>query len=494
MQTRVIIRANRYHDSVSLMAISQQVQALPGVQAAVVAMGTAMNKELLAGVGLLTPEASAAGPDDLILALGAESRCAADAALAEAERLLGQRGRTSTGSLRGDAPAPRTVRAATVADPELKLALISVPGPFAAREARCALEQGLDVMLYSDNVPLEAEVALKRLALAKGRLLMGPDCGTAIIDGVGLGFANAVARGPVGIVAASGTGAQEVSCLIDRLGSGISQLIGVGGRDLSDAVGGLMMLEGLRRLQADPATKVIVLISKPPAPAVAGRVLAAVREGRKPAVVCFLGGPGAPSLDEAALQAVALATGQPASLPQAAAALNLTPGRRWVRGLFAGGTLCDQALAILEQALGPVACNIHPVPERRQGAGHRLTDLGDDLFTRGRPHPMIDMTLRRLRLLEEAADPEVAAILLDIVLGYGAHSDPAGALADAIREAGAHGVAVVASVTGTAADPQGYDHQVRRLQAAGAHVFPTARLAALAVAQAVQRLEGRGQA
>ncbi|MGE5672849.1 MAG: hypothetical protein ACM3XM_03055, partial [Mycobacterium leprae] len=352
---------------------------------------------------------------------------------------------------------------------------------------------GLHVMLYSDNVSLESEIALKQQAHAQGLLLMGPDCGTAILDGVGLGFANGVRRGPIGIVAASGTGAQEISCLIDRLGSGVSQLIGTGGRDLSPAVGGVMVMDGLRLLQADPDTKVIVLVSKPPAPEVAYKVLAVAGSGGKPVVVCFLGGKESLSMDDTAVKAVGLATGEAEAALYARLGYGgaVTPlpvgeGRRYVRGLFSGGTLCDQALAILEGALGPVTCNVHHDPSHRGGAarsvGHTLVDMGDDEFTRGRPHPMIDATLRRMRLLEEAADPETAVLLLDIVLGHGAAADPAGSLAGAIREAVQRGVVVVASVSGTEADPQGLSAQSARLREAGAHVAPTARRAAEVVA------------
>lgn len=486
MIARVLIRAQSYYDSVSLMVISQQVSELEGVQAAVVAMATDMNKELLENVGLLTPEAVAAGPSDLVIAVGAGDAAVAESALTAAEGMLKSRAAAPSAGA-GAGPAPRTIRAAVRAMPDANLALISVPGQYAAREARLALENGLHVMLYSDNVALEDEIALKQAAHEKGLLLMGPDCGTAIIGGVGLGFANAVRRGPVGIVAASGTGAQELSTLIDKLGSGVSHLIGVGGRDLSLRVGGIMMLDGLALLQQDPETRVIVLVSKPPAPEVAAKLRAAAAESLKPVIICFLSGAEAISVDEAAVRAVEAATGTRPSLDEGQG-LSFVPaaGRRYVRGLFSGGTLCDQALMILERDLGPVACNVHHDPSRRTGNGHVLVDLGDDEFTRGRPHPMIDMTLRRMRIKAEAQDPETAVILLDVVLGHGAHDDPAGAMADAIAEAVGRGVAVVASVTGTESDPQVLSRQTATLRSAGALVAPTARQAAEAVAASLK--------
>ncbi|BDG60787.1 acyl-CoA synthetase FdrA [Caldinitratiruptor microaerophilus] len=497
MPVQTVVKPNTYHDSVALMSISQKLMELPGVREAVVAMATEMNKEILEQVGLLTDSARAARETDLVIAVDAETDEALAAALEQAEVLL-RKG--SGGGDRGSGGAlPRTLTAALSQAPGANLAFISVPGAYAGREARKALEHGLHVMLYSDNVPLETEVALKRLAHEKGLLLMGPDCGTAIVGGVGLGFANAVRRGPIGIVAASGTGSQELSVLIDRLGSGISHLLGTGGRDLTAEVGGLMMRDGLRLLAEDPETAVIVVLSKPPAPAVAQRLAADIGAISKPVVTCFLGGEGALSIDEAAVQAVSLATGRPVAELEAQIgyggplpALPVRPGRRYVRGLFSGGSLCDQALAVLEARVGPVLCNVHPVAERRGGVdrsrGHTLLDLGDDTFTVGRAHPMIDPTVRRQRLRAEAADPETAVILLDIVAGHGAHPDPAGALADEIAAAVAGGVAVVASVTATEADPQRRSEQEERLRAAGAVVLPTARLAALTVAAS---LEGR---
>ncbi len=498
MPEGLLIRPDSYHDSVTLMAIARQVAGLPGVSNCVAVMGTAANREILHNAGLLSAEAAAAGPSDLIIAAAAESQASLAAALAAvAERLQRRPAAVSPG---GGAAAPRSIPAALQATPAANIALVSVPGAHAAREARIALEQGLHVMLYSDHVPVAEEVALKRLAGEKGLLLMGPDCGTAILDGAGLGFANAVRRGPVGIVAASGTGAQELSTLVDRLGSGVSQLIGTGGRDLSEAVGGRMTLAAIERLQADEQTQVIVVIAKPPAAAVAAQVAARLQAGDKPHVLCLLGS-GGPGIDAAAVQAVALATGQPAAAlaarlgedePPPPPPPPVAPGRRWVRGLFTGGTLCHQALFLLEAALGPVICNVHPNPARRGGArqssGHTLVDLGDDEFTSGRPHPMIDPSLRHQRLLVEAADPEVAVILLDVVTGYGSHADPAGALATAIAAAVQAGIVVIAAVTGSEADRQRRSDQIARLRAAGARVASTARRAAeLAASTALGR-------
>jgi succinyl-CoA synthetase alpha subunit len=474
------------------MRVAALVEKVRGVSRAALMMATPANRELLSGAGLLDAAGAAAGPNDLVVAVAAADRAAGERALTEAARLLDEQAAVSAPS--GDTPAPLSISEAVAECPRANLAIISTPGAYATAEALKALKRGLHVFIFSDNVPVADEVELKRLATKKKLLVMGPDCGTAILDGVPLGFANAVRRGPIGVVGASGTGLQEISCLIDRLGEGCSQVIGVGGHDLDERVGGLMMQAGIERLAVDPGTRVIVLVSKPPAPAVARRVLDVARKSGKPVVVNFLGGDPAAirgagaipasTLEDAARAAVALAQGKKA----AAAPLAVSPklaaagrakarrfgkGQSLVRGLYSGGTLCQEAALILEGA---------------GGGKHTTVDLGDDEFTVGRPHPMIDFRLRNERILAAAGDPATAVILLDVVLGYGAHPDPAGALVPAIEGATKaaakrrRGLAIVASVCGTPADPQGLERQETRLVAAGVLLAPSnaqaARLAA----------------
>lgn len=470
MTVHVEVRKNTYYDSVTLMALTQKMAALPDVAAAVAVMATPMNRDLLAGVGLLTDAAETAGADDLVVAIRAESDAACEAALAVFSGAADKRAADN----RAEAAAVSLVGAVGQL-PDANLAVISVPGEYAAREARAALRRGLHVMLFSDNVTLADEVDLKKTAHEKGLLVMGPDCGTAIINGVALCFANAVRRGNIGIVGASGTGTQEVTVHIDRRGGGLSQVLGTGGRDLGEAVGGIMMLDCLAALAADPATAVIVLVSKPPAPAVAAKILAAVKACGKPVVCCFLGGDGAAAtaagayfaatLEQAARAAVTLATGAKPEAPAcrheklialaATARTKLAPGQKTVRGLFCGGTLCQEAALLVG------------------GQGHTFVDLGDDQYTKGKPHPMIEPSLRLPHIRDAARDPSVAVLLLDIVLGYGAHPDPAGATVPAIAEAkqiaradGRH-LEVVAYVCGTDADPQGRADQESKLAAAG---------------------------
>lgn len=480
--TRVI--PNTYRDSVALMQLAASLKQLPGVEEAAAVVATGGNLALLREARLLEADV-AARPSDLLVLARARSAAAAEAALqAAAEALRRQAPAAAAGG--PAAFAPRSIEMAMASDANANLALISVPGDYAAAEAAKALLLGLNVMLFSDNVALADEVALKRLAGERGLLMMGPDCGTAIIDGVPLGFANNVRRGPIGCVAASGTGLQQVACLVDRAGQGVSQAIGTGGRDLADAVGGATMLAGLARLAADRETKVIVLISKPPAPAVAARVLAAAAKARKPVVVCFIGAdPGvirgrnlhaAATLEDAARAAVALAQGKAPAKRAALRRRDRLPrparGRRFVRGLFSGGTFCYEAGLVLGGALERVWSN---APVRDEDAlddpwtsrEHTLVDLGDDAFTRGRPHPMIDHALRNERLAREARDPAVAVILFDVVLGHGAHPDPAAAMAPALRAAARREVALVASVCGTAADPQNLARQEAALREHG---------------------------
>jgi succinyl-CoA synthetase alpha subunit len=483
---------NLYRDSVSLMQLSATLGRLPGVRQASAVMATAGNLELLREAGLIAA-AVEPSPNDLLVAVEAADEGALADALAAAEAELSR----APAAQDGAGPrrvAPKSLEMALGELPTANLALISTPGDYAAAEAMKALRLGLNVMLFSDNVALADEIALKRYARAHDLLVMGPDCGTALVSGIPLGFANAVRRGAIGAVAASGTGLQQVTCLIDRWGQGISQAIGTGGHDLSAEVGGVTMLQGLRALAADPATRVVVLISKPPHPEVAERVLGAASAAGKPIVVNFLGAdPSAVrrpnvhpvrTLEDAARLAVALAgggeAGPAAARPEAAAeAPRLAPGQRYVRGLYSGGTFCYEALLLLSEALGPVHSNTPLDPGCRlddvwQSRAHTAIDLGDDLFTRGRPHPMIDQTLRCERIRKEAADPEVAVILFDVVLGYGAHPDPAAELAPAIRSARAAAaaagrtVAFVGSVCGTAADPQDLGRQEAALRDAGA--------------------------
>ena len=444
------VERGRYLDSVALMRIARRLGELPGVEAAALMIGTPANKALLADARLLSADGEAAQPNDLLVAVRAADP---SAALALAERLL-----TEPAAPERAAPRrARTLDAALALEPQANLALISVPGDYAAAEARAALERGLHAMVFSDNVPIEQEVALKRFAAERGLLVMGPDCGTALIGGAPLAFANAVPRGDIGIISASGTGLQEVSCLIARLGGGVSHGIGVGGRDLDERVGALGMHAAIDALEADPATQTLVLISKPPAPRIAQKVLARARRSPKRVVVCFLGEQGGTLTEAAQAAAGRKIDFAPPALPKRKGA---------VRGLYCGGTLAAEATLLLRAAGVPGEC----------------IDLGDDRYTRARPHPMIEPELRNEYIARAAADPAVGVLLFDVVLGYGAHADPAGVLVAALKDAEKP---AVASVTGTEQDPQRRSLQVAALRGAGVHVAPSNAYAAMLAASVV---------
>jgi len=547
LTVKSLLKPSEYHDSVTLMLVARELSKFPGVIDAVVIMATEANKALLKESGLLTPEAQAATPNDLVIAVSADDG-AADAALLEAEKLLKQKRSADEGT----EFRPRTLRGAIGMSPKANVAVISVAGRYAADEAWDALRRGLHVLLFSDNVSLEDEIALKQYARDHGLLLMGPGAGTAILNGVALGFANVVPVGPVGIVSAAGTGLQEVSTLLAKYGIGITQGLGTGGRDLKVDVGGIMMLQALQALQADPATQVITLVSKPPSPSVAEAILDQVAASSKPTVIGFMGAnpdwvslrapqarsnlPADPS-EMASAQTTRLATPAPTgrcgvthvmaartlqetALLAASAAgaqidvadviareelelhdraqklrASLRPEQKYLRGLFSGGTLCYEAQVIWRDRLKePVLSNAplnheHRLADSLHSVRHTCIDLGEEEFTVGRPHPMIDNDLRVRRLLQEARDPEVAVIMLDVVIGYGAHPDPASELGPATRRAkqlADRELIIVASVTGTEQDPQRLSAQVAALKSAGVIVCESNAAAAKLVAMLVK--------
>lgn len=475
MNDHVEIRRGAYADSVTLLQVSRTVQSAEGVEAAQVAMATALNLEVIAGMGFDVP--ADATTNDMVVALRLADGAELDAALAAVDAAL-----APTRPADGDttvAPA-RTTSAALRRTGAGAVALISVPGANAVVEAVDAVEAGHDVMIFSDNVPVEQEVALKRLAAESGRLVMGPDCGTAVVDGVGLGFANTVRPGRIGLVAASGTGCQQLLALLDHAGAehdgvGVRWALGVGGRDLSSAVGGLATREAIRRLDADDEVDLVVVVSKPPAPEVADALAADTEQAATPVELGLLG-PGRRDLTAVA-EAVLARLGHPApEWPVAGADNTGAATGPLLRGLFVGGTLCDESMLIATDALGPVRSNIPLSEDLALGAelladSHTMVDFGDDALTQGRAHPMIDPTLRLEQLEQAAADERTGVILLDLVLGHGAEPDPAALLAPAIEAARrARPVPVIVSLVGTELDPQDLRAQREALVAAGAEV------------------------
>lgn len=483
--TEVEIRSGAYYDSVILMQLQRSLVDLPGILDVGVVMGTDANKDILAQSDLMSPEVQAAVADDLVIVVKGIDKASVKAAIEKVDGLLTFR--RSSGI--DEEYRPKSMETAVKMLPEAQWIIVSVPGRFAAGVARQALNSGKHVMIFSDNVPLEDEIELKRIAAANGLLVMGPDCGTAIINGVGLGFANKVRRGSIGIVAASGTGLQQVSSRIHQIGGGITHAIGTGGRDLTEAVNAITARQGLELLSRDPNTQVIVLISKPPASTVAGELVEMARQSRKPVIINFIGYSTqmrvvdnvhfATTFDETAELAVHLANSASISdNVRDSDTGRFAPGQRYLRGLFSGGTLAYETLLILQNYLPAVYSNA-PLDKKFRlndslvSQAHTVIDLGEDEFTVGRLHPMLDNGLRIRRLEAEANDPQVAVVLLDVVLGFGAHPDPASELAPAIARAKAkvksagRFLEVVAVVSGTDEDPQDMHAQMQKLKDAG---------------------------
>jgi FdrA protein len=492
-----------YRDSVELMRVADEAVDTHDLSDAFALMGTDANRKQAIELTALEARAlSSAGPEDLILvAVASESERATRGLSGMRESL--ESGDTSPQS-EPEQP-PISVPAAVERADDPAVALVSVPGEYAVREAWLALHAGLHVHLFSDNVSVADERELKQFGRANDQLVMGPDCGTAIVDGIPLGFANEVTRGSVGIVSASGTGLQEVATLVDRAGFGISQAIGAGGRDLQDAVGGVTTRQGIELLDADDATEVIVVVSKPPEPAAREAVLEVAGAADTPVVVRFLGTatadivaagarPAETLAEAATLAATTAGDTEQTSLGPSATQLSETLDSRDgvetggdLRGLFSGGTLCAEAALVAADYVDGVQTNVgvgDPVGDPLDSSGHVLVDFGVDEFTRGKPHPLLDPGLRDDRLAATLADDDVGVVLLDIVLGRGVHEDPAAGVVAALDGADSP-PPVVASVCGTDTDPQSRTEQVGRLRDAGVVVAPATATAAAVAGETV---------
>lgn len=474
----VVVKANTYQDSVALMVLSTQLGALDGIDKVSIMMGTPANKDILRETGFVDAKIDEAGPSDMVIAIESDDENAPKLITEKVEDFISNQ---STSSRSSGIPRVRSLNRAIEVLPDANLALVSIPGEQAAPEIERLLDRGLHVFVFSDNISIEDELRLKQKASAAGLLMMGPDCGTASLGRLPMAFTNIVTPGPIGIVGASGTGTQEVMIQIDLAGGGVSQAIGLGGRDLSSTVGAITCIQALRALDADPDTRVITLISKPPAAQVRRAVLDLCQELATPVVAILLGEiPArevdgnisfAADLEQAARVAVALAGPDDAPTP------NFAPEQRSITGLFAGGTLASESALMISRALEIPADAKHVDGYMLHHDGHTVVDLGDDKYTQGRPHPMIDPTLRAQKLREAFDDPQTAVILLDIVTGYGSHPDPAGALTQAIAagreaaKAAGREVLVVASVCGTEHDPQPRSEQIATLRSAGVVVL-----------------------
>jgi FdrA protein len=497
MPSGFVIRKNQYYDSVFLMGISKRLSDIPSVQQNAVLMGSETNKGLLSSIGIHDAQIDSAQPNDLIVAVIADTPQVVNQVLNKLdEYLLGGIPVATTSN-------PHSLEEGLAQKSNANLAVISIPGEYAAREARKALEAGLNVFLFSDNVSIEDELELKQFAAEKRLLVMGPDCGTSLIGGVGIGFANVVRKGSIGAIGAAGTGLQEFTSQVHNSGLGISHAIGTGGRDLSDQIGGLTTFAALDELEADPQTKVITVISKPPGAKTFARLIERFKICTKPVMGCFLGTRAEPqkanavfqraaTIDEAVRLAIHSAGGKPpcneATFTQeelewiSKEKSSWRPEQKYLRGSFAGGTFCYQSQQIFREANILVHSNApldskDKLEDSNHSLEHTLVDMGTDEFTRGKPHPMISGTLRKQRILTESRDPQMAVLLLDFILGYNASMDPVGELLDAILTAKqtaqkrGGSLTVVASVCGTDGDPQDLNLQIKLLKEAGVTVF-----------------------
>ena len=489
MTQHVEVRRGQYHDSVTLLAVSRTVAAVDGVDAAQVAMATPLNVDVLEAMGFELPETS---PEDLVVAVRFADGADPDEVLPRALAAVAEElSRKSSGPGSSTLDPARTTGVALRRE-AAPIVVVSTPGQHAAAEAWDALRAGSSVMVFSDNVSVDDEVALKTEGARRGLLVMGPDCGTAVVGGVGLGFANVVSPGPISLVAASGTGAQHLMALLDAADIGVRHCLGLGGRDLGTAVGGLGAEQALRALAEDEGTELVVLVSKPADAGVVQRLEGVATDLGLDVEWATLG-PDRADLTAVAEQVCTRLGRDVPTWPTWGAAPGPEeprPGGGLVRGLFAGGTLCDEAMAVAGRRLGPIASNTPLVDWPRlevdgptaldatlAGADHSMVDLGDDALTVGRAHPMIDPSLRLEALRQVAADERVRVVLMDVVLGHGAHPDPAAEHVPVIREAldtaarAGRRLDVVVSLTGTTGDPQGRDAQGEALAAAGATVL-----------------------
>lgn len=477
-----IIKENAYQDSIVLMLLTNKLNTIEGVKRVSIMMGTPANKDLFEGSGLRTPELEKASANDMALVVDTDDDDILDKLLKEVDDFLASQ---ATSDDDNEEETARTWETALKVGKDANIALISVPGTYAALEAEKALDEGLHPFIFSDNVPIEDEARLKQKAHEKGLLMMGPDCGTGIINGVPMAFTNIVRPGRISIIGASGTGIQEVSTIIDKLGSGVTNAIGTGGRDLSEEVGGITMLDSIAVLEKDPNTDVIVVISKPPAKAVRDKVLGLLRKVSKPVVTIFLGEKPtyheknlyhAYTLEETAKLAVALLNGETINALDETVEVpkvTLKPDQTLIKGYYSGGTLANEAGMLIAEGLQLSEGLTHEEGYILNSQGHEVIDLGDDMYTQGKPHPMIDPE-KRIEMIQKAGDdPKTAVILLDVVLGYGAHEDMASELAPAIKEAKAvaekdgRELLVLGTVVGTSADPQNLTRQQQILEEVG---------------------------
>ena len=500
---KTVVKKGSYQDSVVLMLLTNELSSLDGVNKIQVMMATPANKDIFRESGLTTDELMDATANDMVVVADVNDEAVLDAVMDKVEEFLKKQSTAAEGKKGSE--SVKSWDAALKKMSNANLAVISIPGAYAALEADRALDEGLSVFMFSDNVTIEDEKALKEKAHSKGLAVMGPDCGTGIIQGVPIAFTNNVAKGSIGIIGASGTGIQELTTIIDRLGEGVTNAIGIGGRDLKAEVGGITMMDMIDAMEDDDTVKVLVIVSKPPAKEVRDKISARLSNFSKPVVTLFVGEKPeyheenfyhAYTLDEAARLAVGLVRGT--KVPEATVDVDESEfykaeDGKTIKAYYSGGTLANEAAMLIKDAM-----NCKVPPEDVEGYmlqldGNVVVDLGDDAYTQGKPHPMIDPA-KRIECMQEAVDdPSTGVVLLDIMLGYGSHADMAGSLIPTIKElqakadAAGRKVFFIATVCGTRRDYQGYDEAVNKLKEAGVIVCENNKLACQTAIHAIGR-------
>ena len=476
MEEKYHVIEGRYIDSVLLMQISREIEKMQGVSKASCMVATAENISFLEMAGFHPP--SGVSGNSVIIAVEAESSKKCEDAINNAINLI------DTGMVQHKTSYTLDDLPDLISTDDFPVVFISTPGEYAYDVADKSLDSGANIHIFSSNVPIEQELRLKTKGASKGLFVMGPDCGTSIIHGKGLGFSNALeATGDIGIIGSSGTGIQELSVLMDRNGLGVSYAIGVGSNDLKESINGIMSKQALNFLKE--RCSAIAVVCKKPDPSVERALLESM--GNIPSVFISLGSDKQYSsgntyvtgnIDDAVSHLMSK-IGKGRKIQQEAFPKMKEPGkdRKLLRGFFVGGSLCYQAQAILHGK------GIHVFSNAPADEQYRVEkdfdnlnvciDTGAEEYVAGKPHPMIDPVSRNSFLVRESSRNDVRVILFDIILGYGSAEDPVAGL-DKMK----NGPVLVASICGTEKDSQGYQSIRKRLEDKGVVVFRSAARAA----------------
>ena len=511
-----IIKKNFFRDSVQMMQFSQQLKDEQGVIDAAIVMSTVLNKNTLKNMNLLTEDGISATENDTLISINCQDENSLSNAIQKAEQLLTSISAKAKNEFTSLASALDTFSDANIAS-------LSIPGQFVKEMATELINKQLNLFVFSDHVPLEDEIYLKNLALENNVLFMGPEAGTSILNGTVFGFGNRVRKGSIGIIGASGTGIQESSTMIDLFGEGISHGIGVGGRDLRNDIGGMMTMKAMEIFENDPNTKAVLLVSKPVDNYIRNKIINKINNFSKKNYVLCLIGDNENSVDTAKIKfsksiqmsvlkilkllddnvykktkdVVRNQINDSIKLSESLSK-DLNEGQKFIRGFFAGGTLCYESKIILEQMIGKIYSNLssddeYSIKGNVSSKENTLIDFGEEEFTSARPHPIIDPLLRRNRILEDANDPNVGVIIIDIICGINAakntmafHAETIKKAIEIAREQGRK-LSVFTYICGTENDVS--KNELKLLADSGAKLFTSNALMSFAAALVVKNLD-----